>query len=272
MFTVPFSTPGPGWAIRHTSAFCSPAMYTPLPFSKPGPFVPARTTYSPVLSCSPAPQFHVSCDKVLPVDERSAPSFPSSGATTRMNRRNVSLSPIQGDDEQFLQSLAMSPNFSLNVADTLTSLDSVSSTVCLDSTTTENPSSPMPNVEPRSPEDRLTMATSPRGLTWDCPTSVMRWSSATGITRGGNPATFLSDIRPHKHSPGAFPQTLFPNASSSNSDADPGHNIHQPPWKMASAGRPARLPVTPQLSKRLPTGFLSDACTPDVLGSIVSLE
>jgi len=246
-------------------------MGTPLPFSKPGPFAHARTTYGPILGCSPAPQFHVSCDNVLPVVERSdALPLPNSCAT-RINKLNVSLSPIQSDDEQFLRSPSMPPKFALNVASSLTPPDSVSPTVCLDPTTTENSSSPIPSIGHRFPKDRQTAATSPRGLTWDCPTAVTRRSSAMGITSGGKPATFLSDIRPHKPSPGAYQQTLFPTASSSDSDAESGYNIHQPTRKKASAGMPARLPVTPplpQLSRCLPADFSSDACTPDVLESL----
>ncbi|KAI9509409.1 hypothetical protein F5148DRAFT_1187803 [Russula earlei] len=270
--TIPFSTPGPGWAIHEALEACYPrrpfsaiamprltgtgtqsAMDKPLPFSTPGPFVPARAINDPLLDYSPAASHHVSCDKMWPVVERNgAPSFPGPCATG-LDRLNAPPYPIQGENGQLLEPFSFTLN---DVAGSLASLDTISPTVYY-STVTEKPSSPAPESEPISPKDRSVVDTSPRGFTWGSPTAVTRWPGAMDTTICG-----------------AFPQILSPNLSSPISDTESSLIIH----KRHKTGADMQLPVTPPPSGRLHPDpdfdWISwDAGTrnPEVLGSIESV-
>ncbi|KAI0298501.1 hypothetical protein BC826DRAFT_997699 [Russula brevipes] len=283
--TVPFSTPGPGWAIPDTPPpFCprrtssalsiSPptgidtwkVLDTPLPFSKPGPFVPARHINDHVLDWDSAMQSHAAHDKVFPVVERSGtPSFPSS-RVSKTNGVDVPLSPIQGNGKQFPGSFSLSPKITLNDASRpLSSLGPV-----LTRYSSENPSSPISEIVPMFPKDQL-------GLTRNSPTvAVTRRSGATDNPGCGKPEVFLSDIHlDQEHSYGAFPQILFPLASSPNGDTESLSDLHQP--HVAPIGISAQLRRAPSslLSTRLSTDFgwvSSDPRIPGIPGSIGSIH
>ncbi len=116
------------------------------------------------------------------------------------------------------------------------------------------------------------------GLTWDSPTSGMRWSNGRDTMTRGKPAMFLSDIQlDQKPFHGPFPRTPPPVAFSSDSDTQflpnlqrahaTGNNILLPPSSVT--------PLSPLLSRCSPTDFgwlPSDAHTSDVLGSFESVN
>jgi hypothetical protein len=120
------------------------------------------------------------------------------------------------------------------------------------------------------------VATTSRSLTRNSPTAaVTRRSGATDNLGCGKPEVFLSDIQlDQKHSYGAFPQILFPLASSPDGDTECLSDLHQP--HVAPIGISAQLrraPSSPLLSTRLTDfGWVpSDARVPDIPGSIESI-
>lgn len=104
--SVPFSTPGPGRTSPQTSATRRPRrpssalpMYrptsagthrardSPLPFSTPGPFAPARPANGYRLGSGLAAQLSAACDKALPITERT-------GATSVLSSRGDAAGPL----------------------------------------------------------------------------------------------------------------------------------------------------------------------------------
>jgi len=224
--TVPFSTPGPGrMTSRASASHCqrrlSSALHisrptstgimkvldSPLPFSTPGPLVPARATYGHVLDRSPVTQLHVACDTVLPTAEWEVDdSFPNSRAT-QISSQDAYIPQDQDHGEQYLESFSSPPEFALgDVAGSRPSLGSVSPTVCVGATT-ENPSfSPMPAIVPASPKGKLMVTTPRKSHTWYSPTAVMRPSGVMGQTGCDTIPMFLSDFQPdEKASYGTLP-------------------------------------------------------------------
>lgn len=72
------------------------------PFSKPGPFAPARPTNGHVLDCNPSAQLHMACNtKVFPVVERDDTASVLSFRAPATSRMEGHLCPVQSDGEQF---------------------------------------------------------------------------------------------------------------------------------------------------------------------------
>jgi hypothetical protein len=270
------STPGPGRTTSQVStSFCpqrpSSALRfslptgigilkvsdTPLPFSTPGPFVSAFSTYGHVLDRGPAAQGDLACDTVFPVAGwNGATSFPDPYAT-KINRLDSHLPSDQDDVDESLESLSSFPNFVLDdVAGLLSSVESVPPAV-YSGASTENLSFPTPGIAPTYSKNRLMIATLPRSFTWGSPTAMMRPSGVADSTGHGKPAVFLSDIQlDEKVSYGAFLLTLFPIESSLDGDTESLPNLHRS--QVAPAGVfPPRLvtPPPPSLSKHLSTDF-----------------
>jgi hypothetical protein len=248
---------------------------TPLPFSTPGPFVPAFSTYGHVLDRGPTAQGDLTCDRVLPVAGwNGATSFPDPYAT-RTNRLDSHLPSDQDNDDESLESLSSFPNFVLDdVAGRLSSVESVPPAV-YSGAPTENLSHPTPGTPPTYSENRSMIATLPRSLTWGSPTAMMRPSGVVDST-GRKPAVFLSDIQlGEKVSYGAFLLTFFLIESSLDGDPESLPNLHRS--QVASAGvSPPRLvtPPPPSLSKHLSTdfGWISPTRTPDGFERIESVD
>jgi hypothetical protein len=279
--SAPFSTRGLGWMPPQASASCSPrrpfsalsmswptctdtqkVMDTPLPFSTPGPFVPARCTNGHVSNPIPSARHHEAYDKVLPtVDSSGIPSFPNS-RPTKIYR--LDSPPIRGNDEQ--SPFSLPPKFTLNEnASPLLSFQSIPSTNYFDPSD-ENP--PIPEIVPSFLKNGLVAAASPGGFTWNSPTAMMRWSCVTDVTNCDKPTLFLSDIRLDENtSYGAYPLTR-----SLDGDTETLLGIHRP--HMAAVDVLPQPPVTPPpslLSRRLPADLSwvsSEPRTADIPGSI----
>lgn len=285
--SVPFSTRGLGWMSPQASASCCPrrpfsalsmswptcthtqkVMDTPLPFSTPGPFVPARCTNGHLSNPIPSVRDHEAYDKVLPTVESSdTPSFPSS-RPTKIYRLDAPLDLIRGNDEQ--SPFSLSPKFALNEnAGPLLSLRSPPSRNYFNPS---NESPPIPEIAPVFLKNGLVAAPSPGGDNWNSPTAMMRWSGATDVTSCNKPTLFLSDIRLDENtSYGEYPLTLS-SSSSPDGDTKTLLSIHRS--HMTAVDVLPQLPVTPPpslLSRRLPANLSWVSSEPhiaDIPGSI----
>jgi hypothetical protein len=253
--TVPFSTPGPRWTSPRPTASCFPrrpfsalsalSMYrstntgtqkvrdSPLPFSTPGPFIPARSTGSNghVLDCGLATQLSVDYDKVLPVAERTGVTSLLSSHSSTISNLDVPLSPVHCDGEQFLGSFSLSPKLTFgDVAGPLSYLATVPSAVYFDPLTESPLFSPMPENAPAVPADRLVVVNSSGDLSRGSPAAVMQWANSRDSTARGKHAVFLSDFQLDQRSiHGVLPLTLSPIASLLDGDIGSLRNLERPP-------------------------------------------
>ena len=114
---TPFSTPGPGCAISRAPAAQYPwevnanlsrttdngsqeAMDVPPPFSTPGPFVSPRPASDHIFD-GHAVAPHMLLDEVYPTIQKSSAVLVLSSHTTRSDRIDTPLFPVQGGCEQF---------------------------------------------------------------------------------------------------------------------------------------------------------------------------
>ena len=298
--TIPFSTPGPRWISPQPTASCCPrrpfsalSMYrstgtgtqkvrdTPLPFSTPGPFIPARSTGSNghVLDRGLASQLGVAYNKVLPVAKRTGVTSHLSSHSSTINSLDVPLSVVHCDGEQFLGSFSLSPKWAFDdVAGPLPYSATVPSAVYLDPLTESPLFSPMPENAPVVPADRLVVANSSGDLSRGSPAAVMQGANATDSTARGKHAVFLSNFQLDQRSiHGVLPLTLTSIASLLDGDTESLLYLERPPATSDSIAQ-RQFSVTP--SPPLPSRCLladfgwvsSNIHTPDVFESIGSID
>ena len=299
--TIPFSTPGPRWTSPQPTASCCPrrpfsalSMYrstntgtqkvrdSPLPFSTPGPFIPARSTGSNghVLDCGLATQLGVAYNKVLPVAERTGVTSLLGSYSSTINSLDAPLSPVHCDDgEQFLGSFSLSPKLAFgDVAGPLPYSATVPSAVYFDPLTESPLFSPMPENAPAVPADQLVVANSSGDLSRGSPAAVMQGANATDSTARGKHAVFLSDFQlDQRFIYGVLPLTLSPIASLLDGDTESFLNLERPPANSDSiVQRQFSVTPSPLLPSRcLPAGFgwvSSNIHTPDGFESIESID
>ena len=182
--TVPFSTPGPGCALSArypresdptlsytTNNGVHDAMDAPQPFSTPGPFASPRPVSGHV-SSSYAVAPHMVLDEAYPTIQKSS-TIPILGFhTTKPDRVDTPLSPVQDGGGQFSALPNVIPGFaSNNIGGLLFSAWPVPPSSHIHSLTKGFSSSPALATEPTFPEDRGVITPSP-GLIWLSPVEL----------------------------------------------------------------------------------------------------
>ncbi|KAH9061367.1 hypothetical protein EDB87DRAFT_1611427 [Lactarius vividus] len=230
--TVPFSTPGPGRATSRASAARSPWRGNPIlshitvngsqevmdvspPFSTPGPFASPRPVSGHIFGNHPVVP-HIPLEEVYPtIQKSSAVPIPCSH-TTKSDRIDIPLYPVQDGSRQFSALPNLSPGFTSNDLGGFFFKPGPSSSH-VHSLTECVSSSPTLATEPTFPGNRGVVTPSPGP-----PVVLARRSGMNGNIASGDISMVVSDDLLGQKTPfGIFSLSEFPISPSPEAESLP---------------------------------------------------